>query len=138
MITIVTTPADRHACFDIRTEVFVDEQKVPRDLELDDLEDHCIHFLATVDGVPMATARLLDRGYAKIQRVAVRKPARGTGLGRDIMLAVLAHAREAGFAQARLDAQVSAIAFYERLGFTAEGPVFDDAGIPHRLMVLVL
>ena len=134
MITIVTTAADRQACYDIRTTVFVGEQNVPPELELDDLEDQCTHFLARLDGVPMATARLLDRGYAKVQRVAVMKEARGTGLGKRVMEVLLDHARDKGFTEARLDAQVGAIPFYEKLGFTAEGPEFDDAGIPHRLM----
>lgn len=134
MISVVTTSEDRQACYDIRTTVFVGEQNVPAELELDDLEDACVHFLARENGVPLGTARLHDRGYAKVQRVAVMKGARGTGLGRRLMEAVLDHARTAGFTEARLDAQVTAIAFYERLGFTAEGPEFDDAGIAHRLM----
>ncbi len=134
MITVVTTAEDRQACYDIRTTVFVQEQNVPPELELDELEDQCVHFLARENGVPLGTARLLDRGYAKVQRVAIMRDARGTGLGRRLMGAVLAHAKGAGFTEARLDAQVSAIAFYERLGFVAEGPEFDDAGIAHRLM----
>ena len=137
-ITVVDTPEDRQACYDIRTTVFVGEQNVPPELELDELEDTCVHFLARIDGVPMGTARLLDRGYAKIQRVAVHKPARGTGLGRDLMLGVLAYAAQHGFTESRLDAQVSAIRFYEKLGYVATGPEFDDAGIPHRLMIKTL
>ena len=138
MITVVSSTEDRQACYAIRTAVFVEEQKVPAELELDDLEDRCVHFLARENGVPSGTARLLDRGYAKVQRVAVVKAARGTGLGRRLMEAVLDHATAAGFTEARLDAQVSAIAFYERLGFVAEGPEFDDAGIAHRLMTKAL
>lgn len=138
MISVVTSAQDREACYAIRTTVFVQEQNVPPELELDALEDQCVHFLARENGVPLGTARLLDRGYAKVQRVAVVKSARGTGLGRRLMEAVLGHAKAAGFTEARLDAQVSAIAFYERLGFVAEGPEFDDAGIAHRLMTKAL
>ena len=54
------------------------------------------------------------------------------------MRAAVAECRARGFAQVRLGAQVQALGFYERLGFVAEGPVFDDAGIPHREMVLAL
>ena len=138
MITVVTTEKDRQACYDIRTAVFVVEQNVPFQLELDELEDECVHFLATIDGVPMATARIHDRGYAKVQRVAVMKEARGTGLGKKLMEFILDHAREQDFFEARLDAQVVAIPFYEKLGFEAHGPVFDDAGIDHRAMTLKL
>lgn len=138
MISVVTSAQDREACYAIRTTVFVEEQNVPPELELDELEDQCVHFLARENGVPSGTARLLDRGYAKVQRVAVITSARGTGLGRRLMEAVLDHAKAVGFTEARLDAQVSAIAFYERLGFVAEGPEFDDAGIAHRLMTKAL
>lgn len=138
MISVVTSAQDCEACYAIRTTVFVEEQNVPPELELDELEDQCVHFLARENGVPSGTARLLDRGYAKVQRVAVITSARGTGLGRRLMEAVLDHAKAVGFTEARLDAQVSAIAFYERLGFVAEGPEFDDAGIAHRLMTKAL
>ncbi len=134
-ISIVANDADRQACFDIRTTVFVEEQNVPPELELDELEDVCVHFLARVNDIPMGTARLLDKGYAKVQRVAVLKDARGTGIGSDLMLAILDYAKANGFTESRLDAQTSAITFYEKLGYAATGPEFDDAGIPHRLMI---
>ena len=137
-ITIVDTPQDRQACYDIRTTVFVNEQNVPPELELDDLEDACVHFLARVNGVPMGTARLLDKGYAKVQRVAVLRDARGTGIGRDLMNAMLEYAAANGFTESRLDAQLTAIPFYEKLGYEATGPEFDDAGIQHRLMIKAL
>ena len=73
-------------------------------------------------------------GVAKIGRVAVRKAYRGAGVGKALMLAVLDAARKRGLTHAVLDAQVPVIGFYEKLGFKAEGPVFDDAGIPHRTM----
>ena len=137
-ITIADTPQDRQACYDIRTTVFVNEQNVPPELELDDLEDACVHFLARVNGVPMGTARLLDKGYAKVQRVAVLRDARGTGIGRDLMNAMLDYAAANGFTESRLDAQLTAIPFYEKLGYEATGPEFDDAGIQHRLMIRAL
>lgn len=130
----IATADERQLCYDIRTKVFVDEQNVPLDLEIDEHEDECVHFIARIGGEPMGTARLMDKGYAKLQRIAVSKDARGTGLGRALLQAMLDRAMELGKSEARLDAQVYAIPFYEKLGFKAEGPEFDDAGIPHRLM----
>lgn len=134
-VTTVQAPDDRALCYDIRKTVFVEEQAVPLELELDEYDDAATHFLLRDGAAPLATARLLDKhGLAKIGRVAVLKEARGRGLGLVLMRAVLDEARRQGFAEAVLDSQTYAIPFYERLGFVAEGNEFDDAGIPHYLM----
>ena len=134
-VIIVETPADWEACYAIRKTVFVEEQAVPLELELDEYDDVATHFLLRDGDAPLATARLLDKhGLAKIGRVAVLKEARGRGLGLVLMRAVLEEARRQGFTEAVLDSQTYAIPFYERLGFVAEGEEFDDAGIPHFLM----
>ena len=135
-ITITQTPAGLEQCYDIRKAVFVEEQAVPLELEMDEYDDVAIHFLLRdTEGIPLATARLLDKhGLAKIGRVAVLKDARGLGLGLELMQFVLDESRRRGFTEAVLDSQTYAIPFYERLGFTAEGDEFDDAGIPHFLM----
>ena len=86
-----------------------------------------------------APARLLiDGEKAKIGRVAVLSEARGTGAGAALMRAALDELRARGVREARLGSQVHAIGFYERLGFVAHGPLYDDAGIPHRDMTLRL
>ena len=134
-VIIVETPADWEACYAIRKTVFVEEQAVPLELELDEYDDVATHFLLRGGDTPLATARLLDKhGRAKIGRVAVLKEARGRGLGLVLMRAVLEEARRQGFTEAVLDSQTYAIPFYERLDFVAEGEEFDDAGIPHFLM----
>ena len=134
-VIIVETPAGWEACYAIRKTVFVEEQAVPLELELDEYDDVATHFLLRDGDAPLATARLLDKhGLAKIGRVAVLKEARGRGLGLVLMRAVLEEARRQGFTEAVLDSQTYAIPFYERLGFVAEGEEFDDAGIPHSLM----
>ncbi len=135
-IIITQTPAEREQCYDIRKAVFVEEQAVPLELELDEYDDVAIHFLmCDAEGTPLATARLLDKhGLAKIGRVAVLKESRGLGLGLELMQFVVAEAKRRGFTGAMLDSQTYAIPFYERLGFVAEGDEFDDAGIPHFLM----
>lgn len=135
-IIITGTPAEREACYDIRKAVFVQEQAVPLELELDEYDAAAVHFLLRdAAQTSLATARLLDKhGLAKIGRVAVLKEARGRGLGLALMQFVLDEARRRGFTEAILDSQTYAIPFYERLGFAAEGDEFDDAGIPHFLM----
>ncbi len=134
-ITIARTSEERKACFAIREAVFVQEQAVPLELEMDEYDDTATHFLLSEEEMPLATARLLNKhGRAKIGRVAVLRHARGRGLGLMLMQAVLDEARRQGFAEAVLDSQTYAIPFYERLGFAAEGEEFDDAGLPHFLM----
>jgi len=138
-ITIATTPEERNACFAVRKAVFMGEQGVSEAEEWDGLDEICVHFLAGDTANPAGCARLLPKGdTAKVQRVAVMPTHRGTGLGRQIMLAVLDHAGAAEFSQMILDSQTHAVPFYERLGFVAHGPEFDDAGIPHRSMRLSL
>ncbi len=136
LISIAETDADRDACFEIRKAVFVAEQNVPLELELDEYDDTATHFLLRdSNGLPLATARLIDKhGVAKIGRVAVVQNARGQSLGLGLMRAVLDFARQKGFREAVLDSQTYAIPFYARLGFVAEGDEFDDAGIPHYRM----
>ncbi|WP_136652103.1 GNAT family N-acetyltransferase [Paracoccus aeridis] len=136
MTAQITRTDDLAACHAIRRVVFIDEQAVPEELEMDDLDGEAIHLLATVDGRPAGTARLLLRDeVGKIGRVAVLADRRGTGLGAALIRAALDELRAVpGVTTAKLGAQVHALGFYERLGFTAFGPVYDDAGIPHRDM----
>lgn len=135
----VETAAQREMCYALRRAVFMAEQGVAPGDEWDGLEDECHHFLALDDETPVATARLRPMGTsAKVQRVAVAKAQRATGLGNRIMCHVLDFARAQGFETVTLEAQTNAIAFYEKLGFAAQGPEFDDAGIAHRRMRLKL
>jgi predicted GNAT family N-acyltransferase len=127
---------DPTPCFALRHTVFVDEQNVPIELEIDAFDDSAIHLLATVDGAPVGTARIVLNGdTGKIGRVCVLVHRRGTGLG----AALIRHALDIlqatpGVTRARLGARTDALGFYEKLGFTAYGDVFDDAGIDHRMM----
>ena len=129
---------DRSAAMQIRMEVFVEEQQVPPELEPDEYDAAALHMITTSPetGEAVATARIVDKGngMAKIGRVAVRKAWRGKRIGDTLMRFALQTATDNGFTMAALDAQTYVIPFYERLGFVAEGPIFDDAGIPHRHM----
>jgi predicted GNAT family N-acyltransferase len=142
IIRICSTEAERAEAMRIRFAVFVEEQRVPRELEVDEFDVMAVHLLAVEEetGNPIGTARFLDKGegVAKIGRVAVLPDYRGKGVGEALMRAALERARRTGHAVVVLDAQLSVIGFYERLGFVAEGAVFDDAGIPHRRMSLRL
>ena len=131
----ITVTDDFGACAAIRRKVFVEEQNVPEEIELDELDAGAVHLLATRDGRPVGTARLLiDGETAKIGRVALLREERGTGTGAALMRAALDELRARGVTTAKLGAQTYAIGFYEKLGFTAYGPEYDDAGIPHRDM----
>lgn len=131
----ITVTDDFPACAAIRRRVFIEEQNVPEELELDDRDATAVHLLASRDGRPIGTARLLIEGEtAKIGRVALLPEERGTGAGAALMRAALDELRARGVRTAKLGAQTYAIGFYEKLGFTAYGPEYDDAGIPHRDM----
>ena len=116
----------------IRQAVFVDEQQVPPELELDALDATAIHALALLDGAPVGTGRLLADG--RIGRMAVLKSARGKGIGEALLGALMQAAADQGMKEVQLHAQLHAMGFYEKAGFTAFGAVFDDAGIAHRAM----
>jgi predicted GNAT family N-acyltransferase len=120
----------------IRFEVFVDEQRVPADIELDEHDDHCVHALAFADGKVIGTARLLPDGH--IGRMAVLKAWRGRGAGRALLQALVEEARRRGDREVLLSAQVHALGFYRAEGFQPEGPVYEEAGIPHQAMRLAL
>lgn len=120
----------------VRRRVFIEEQSVPETLEWDEWDPVCLHALVRAGGEPVATGRLLPDG--RIGRMAVVRPWRRRGLGRAVLEALLEQARARGLAEAILSAQLHAIPFYARAGFRAEGPEYDDAGIPHRTMRLRL
>jgi predicted GNAT family N-acyltransferase len=117
----------------IRRTVFVDEQGVPEELEWDGIDGDCRHAIAENDaGEPIGCARLLPDGH--IGRMAVLAPGRGHGVGSALLERMIALAAELGHKRVIVSAQTHAIAFYERHGFVAYGPEYDDAGIPHRAM----
>ena len=123
--------------FAIRMRVFVREQRVPAEIELDRDDARAIHFLATAAGKAVGTARVvMHGGRVKIGRMAVLKTYRSKGVGRKLLQRAVAKAKQLGARTIYLHAQVPVIEFYEKLGFRCVGPVFDEAGIAHRKMIL--
>lgn len=127
----------------VRRTVFVEEQGVPDDLEMDEydaLDRGVVHFVAYTGGTPAGASRLRPYapGVGKVERVAVIRTERGKGLGRAIMLAMEEAARESGFRQLKLNAQIQARGFYEKMGYEPYGELFEEAGIPHIAMVKTL
>ena len=122
----------REAASRIRFAVFVEEQRVPAEIELDARDADSVHALATLDGRVIGTGRLLPDAH--VGRMAVLKEARGRGVGGRILEALVARARARGDREVVLSAQVHAVPFYERHGFEAFGEIYQEAGIPHRDM----
>lgn len=125
---------DRDAIREVRFSVFVEEQGVPRELEMDDADAHCRHVLAFADESAIGTARIdLEHG-AKVGRLAVVRPMRGRGIGTALMRRLHDLAQEHGFSGVWCHAQLEARTFYERLGYVPEGERFLEAGIEHVCM----
>jgi YbgC/YbaW family acyl-CoA thioester hydrolase len=121
----------------LRDQVFVQEQHIPQSVEWDDADDSAVHAVAYNRlGQAVATGRLLapEPGVAKIGRMAVHRFLRGSGAGRTVLLALMQAARERGDTSVVLSAQRTAVGFYERLGFVADGAPFTEAGIAHQAM----
>ncbi|MER7462496.1 GNAT family N-acetyltransferase [Streptomyces sp. NPDC097981] len=144
-VRVAASEADIEACFAVRTEVFVVEQSVPESIEYDAYDAGAVHVLAVgPDGEPLGTGRLLhgpaalgktgDPAVGSLGRLAVAKSARGLGVGVALVRAIEAEAVRLGLSAVDLGAQTHALGFYAALGYTAYGPEFEDAGIPHRAM----
>ena len=137
MTLSVGTTGDIAACVALRRAVFIEEQGVPEEVEQDGRDGEAHHVLAVLDGVPVGCGRILvDGATGKIGRVCVRREHRGQGIGLALVGACLEVLRGVpGVTRAELGAQSYAVGLYERLGFTAYGPEFADAGgQPHRMM----
>jgi predicted GNAT family N-acyltransferase len=138
----VETPEQLQECFAVRFEVFVEEQKVPRDIEIDEYDaspSACRHLLIRdrESGQAVATGRWkpFEEQAAKLQRIAVLKPYRGYGIGRLVLDALESDARAQGYRSAVLDGQTQAEPFYSKLGYrTISSEPFLDAGIWHVRM----
>jgi predicted GNAT family N-acyltransferase len=120
----------------VREQVFVAEQGVPRELEWDDRDAASEHAIALLDGRCIGTARLLPDG--RLGRMAVLPQWRRQGVGTALARALIEQAQQRGLRRVVLHAQTHAVGFYRKLGFTEQGPAFEEAGIPHLPMERLL
>jgi predicted GNAT family N-acyltransferase len=129
-ISLADWQTQKTAASAIRNQVFIVEQNVPPDIEMDDMDAHCIHAIALDDnGVAIGTGRLLPDGH--IGRMAVLASARGQGVGGLILKSLMQAAKQRGDTCVVLNAQVHAEEFYTAYGFVAVGKSFMEAGIAH-------
>jgi len=126
--------------FPIREEVFIKEQGVPADLEIDEFDLSASHAIAYQGDRCVGTGRLvhLGNGQAQIGRMAVLTQFRGKGVGKLILSKLIDLATTEGISSLVLHSQIIAIPFYEKLGFQADGPSYDEVGIEHRNMIVLL
>jgi predicted GNAT family N-acyltransferase len=116
----------------IRFSVFVEEQGVPREIELDEHDPACVHAVVFEEGKAVATGRLLPDGH--IGRMAVLKAWRGRGIGAAMLNELMKAASKRGHREVALSAQVYALPFYRAHGFVPVGEEYLEAGIPHQAM----
>lgn len=134
-ISRAETAEEVAAAYDVRRRVFVDEQRVPPELERDGADETADHFLAREGSTPVGAGRLVRRGQVGVLgRLAVLPPARGRHLGVALVRAIERHARTCGLTSVELHAQTSARGFYEAMGYAAYGEEFVEAGIRHVSM----
>ena len=133
---VVTTDKEIQEAFAVRRTVFVDEQQVPEEEEIDQHEDEAIHIVLYDNMLPVGAGRfrILD-GIGKAERICVLSSHRKLGAGKLIMLKVEEIAKENNLSKIKLNAQTQAEQFYKRLGYDTISGIFMDAGIPHVTMV---
>lgn len=138
VVNKIKTKTDLDAVFAVRHRVFVIEQMVDASEEYDDDDSRCTHFMATHNGTCCGTARwrYKEKGIIKLERFAVDAKYRKLGVGAALVKAVLADLPYAE--KVMLHAQIQAVPFYEKFGFVAYGPEFEEAGIRHFAMKLLL
>lgn len=135
-ISIIETHWSEHSdeITHIRNIVFVKEQCVPKNIEMDGKDVDCDHFLICKKNEPIGTARLQSGG--KIERVSILKTERKKGLGTKLMKFIINSARKKDLEKVYLHSQMDSIDFYKSLGFETKGGMFQEAGIKHVLMVM--
>jgi len=137
LITVIeiVTPAQMDQAWALRRRVFIEEQNVPEEIEMDEDDAHAFHALALDGGTPVGCGRMMSHGdEVKIGRMAVLLDRRRSGIGRRVLEFLMDHARRQGCHRAILHAQLTAEGFYLKNGYIPIGEVFEEAGIAHRLM----
>jgi predicted GNAT family N-acyltransferase len=135
-VKIVENQKELEDAYTVRKTVFVEEQAVPLEEEIDAYENEAEHFVMYNEDSPIGAGRFrLVDGYGKVERICILKEARKTGAGKAIMNTIETYALEKGIQKLKLNAQTHAIPFYAGLGYEVVSEEFMDAGIPHKTMV---
>lgn len=135
-IKITETQKEKEQAFHLRRIIFVDEQQVPIEEELDKYDDVATHFVGYQKNIPIAASRLRwINNFGKLERICIIKSQRGKSFGTKMVKAMESEIRNRGFTKAKLNAQIYAIDFYQQLGYNVITEAFLDAGIPHVTMV---
>ena len=130
---------ERKDAFALRKDVFIVEQNVPKDLELDEFDKDAIHVVAKKNNKVVGTGRMvLEKNRGRIGRIAVEKEKRKKGIGKQLMLSLEQEAQKRNLREIYLHAQLNAKLFYEKLGYQPRGEVFNEAGIDHIEMYKTL
>jgi predicted GNAT family N-acyltransferase len=135
-VKIAENQLEKEQAFDVRRKVFVDEQRVPLHIEMDEHDDDATHFVAYQLEQPIAAGRIreVEVGLGKVERVCVLPEYRGQHIGVMMMNGMEEYAQSNGIFRLKLNAQTHALAFYEHLGYEVTSDEFMDAGIPHKSM----
>lgn len=129
---VATEQEDLNKAFDLRKLVFVQEQNVPEEMELDEFDKDAIHVIAKYDNKVIGTGRMVIEGdKGRVGRMAVEKESRNKGVGKELLTLLEQVAQKKNLKEIYLHAQVHAKTFYEKLGYIPRGKVFDEAGIDH-------
>lgn len=135
-VKIVANQQELEDAFYVRKIVFVEEQNVPTEEEIDELENEAKHFVAYDRNEPIGAGRFrVVDGVGKVERICVLRDKRKTGAGKAIMMKIEDYAKETGIEKLKLNAQTHAIPFYTSLGYDVVSDEFLDAGIPHKTMI---
>ncbi|TKC18318.1 GNAT family N-acetyltransferase [Robertmurraya kyonggiensis] len=135
-LKLVADEQELKEAYRVRKIVFVDEQKVPEEEEIDHLEAESTHFILWDDHDPIGAGRFrVVEGYGKVERICVLQEKRKGGAGKVIMEGIEEYAKSRGLNKLKLNAQTHAIPFYSKLGYEVISEEFLDAGIPHKTMI---
>ncbi|MBB6453074.1 putative GNAT family N-acyltransferase [Salirhabdus euzebyi] len=138
-IKIVTTDQEMNDAYFVREVVFIKEQHVPADLEIDEFDQEATHFVGYENNEPVAASRLrFIEEYGKLERICVLKDFRGKQYGKQIIQAMEREIKHSGYKKAKLNAQTHAEGFYHSIGYETVSDEFMDAGIPHVTMIKTL
>ena len=135
-IKIVKNKKEFDDVISIRKKVFIEEQNVPIDIEIDGLDDEAEHVIAYAGGEPIGCARIRFNTYAKLERIAIVEKYRGSGFGIQLTDFLIEYCKQKNVDEIRLHAQMYTADFYKKLGFLERGKAFFEADIEHIEMYM--